>query len=262
MDLGEIVTSSTSGGMATGSPWGAVGAGVLNYLGSQSTNEANQDIAASNNAWSAEQYAKRYQTQVKDIQAAGLNPMLAYSQSPGTAPSAQQVQFQNPMSAAVQGYTDVLGTRAKATSDVASANRAYTEADKTEVETKRLKELLNNDEPKKFVEALVASANRDKAAGLNFEQQTKHLSQLVVNLKTQNALSQADLDAITATGAIGRIARELKPISDIGSDWFGLKGMFDKNKILSRPREKGSNTTHYDREGNVSGGSSTNAFER
>lgn len=38
-------------------------------------------------AFSAQQYATRYQTQVKDLQAAGLNPMLAYGQGPGSAPS-------------------------------------------------------------------------------------------------------------------------------------------------------------------------------
>jgi hypothetical protein len=77
---------------------------VLAYKGTQDTNEANKDIASSNNAWSAEQYAKRYQVQTQDIMKAGLNPMLAYSQSPGTAPSAQQVSFQNPMSSALDAY--------------------------------------------------------------------------------------------------------------------------------------------------------------
>ena len=77
---------------------------VLGFLGTQSTNEANKDIAASNNEWSAAQYASRYQTQVKDLQAAGLNPMLAYSQSPGSSPSAQQVQLQNPMNSALDAY--------------------------------------------------------------------------------------------------------------------------------------------------------------
>lgn len=37
--------------------------------------------------FSADQFAKRYQTTVKDLQAAGLNPMLAYSQGGGTPPS-------------------------------------------------------------------------------------------------------------------------------------------------------------------------------
>lgn len=37
-------------------------------------------------------YATRYQTQVKDLQAAGLNPMLAYGQSPGSGPQMSPAQ--------------------------------------------------------------------------------------------------------------------------------------------------------------------------
>lgn len=77
---------------------------VLAYKGTQDTNKSNETIADRNNAWNAEQYATRYQTQVKDLQAAGLNPMMAYSQSPGTAPSAQAVQFQNPMASAMDAF--------------------------------------------------------------------------------------------------------------------------------------------------------------
>jgi len=86
-----------------------LGAGALGFLGGQMTNDRSADTAASNNAWSAEQYATRYQTQVKDLQAAGLNPMLAYNQSPGSAPTAQAVQFQNPVSSAADAVRSSSG---------------------------------------------------------------------------------------------------------------------------------------------------------
>lgn len=77
---------------------------VLSYLGTQDTNQTNADIAQANNAWSAQQFASRYQTTTKDMQAAGLNPMLAYSQGGGSPPTAQSYQAQNPMSSAVEAY--------------------------------------------------------------------------------------------------------------------------------------------------------------
>jgi hypothetical protein len=77
---------------------------ILSYLGTQDTNQANADIAQANNAWSAQQFATRYQTTTKDMQAAGLNPMLAYSQGGGSPPTAQSYQAQNPMSSAVEAY--------------------------------------------------------------------------------------------------------------------------------------------------------------
>ena len=75
-------------------------AGGIGLIGSSMTNEANTDIAnsanaaamarqAEANAFNAQQYQTRYQTTVKDLQLAGLNPMLAYSQGPGTAPTGQ-----------------------------------------------------------------------------------------------------------------------------------------------------------------------------
>ncbi len=59
---------------------GTVGAGLVNNLFANNRQEDAQ-------AFSAQQYATRYQTQVKDLQAAGLNPMLAYTQGPGSAPT-------------------------------------------------------------------------------------------------------------------------------------------------------------------------------
>lgn len=74
-------------------------------LGSIMSNDANRDIANQANQFSAQQYATRYQTTVKDMQAAGLSPMLAYSQGAGSAPSGQVGHAQqNVVSSAVDAY--------------------------------------------------------------------------------------------------------------------------------------------------------------
>lgn len=59
---------------------GALVTGMLN-------NEGASDRQDSANAFSAQQYATRYQTTVKDMEAAGLNPMLAYSGISGSPPT-------------------------------------------------------------------------------------------------------------------------------------------------------------------------------
>ena len=84
---------------------GGLVSGGLGLLGQSMANDANRDIANASNQFSAEQYAKRYQTTVKDMQAAGLSPMLAYSQGAGSAPSGQVgAPQQNVMSSALEGY--------------------------------------------------------------------------------------------------------------------------------------------------------------
>ncbi len=220
MDLGEIVSSAAGGGMATGSPWGAVGAGVLNYLGTQSTNEANQDIAASNNQWSAQQYAKRYQTQVADLKAAGLNPMLAYSQSPGSAPTAQQVQFQNPMSSAVQAFTDVLGTRAKAMSDVSSANKGYAEADKLEKQTEDISRRLKAGEPEEAVKLIMADTIKSIENGLSQNAVRSQLMAQASLLDKQGQLVKFDIDAAKAFNNFAREYKQYAPIVDLVKSIF------------------------------------------
>lgn len=79
--------------------------GALSFLGGERANVSRERIADEANSFSAEQYATRYQTTVKDLTAAGLNPMLAYSQGAGSAPSGQQAQgIENTMASATEGF--------------------------------------------------------------------------------------------------------------------------------------------------------------
>lgn len=93
---------------------------ILSYKGTKDTNNTNLEIANNNSAFNAEQAqlnrdfqaeqsATSYQRATKDMMAAGLNPMLAYSQGGASTPSgaqgvAAQVTMQNPLSSAVDAY--------------------------------------------------------------------------------------------------------------------------------------------------------------
>ena len=80
---------------------GAAGA----FFGGERRNAAQAEQASSANTFSAQQYATRYQTTVQDMQAAGLNPMLAYSQGAGSPPTGQQAQMSDSITPAVQSGT-------------------------------------------------------------------------------------------------------------------------------------------------------------
>lgn len=122
-----------------------IGAGVSAFgslLGGQMRNDAQASQAAQANAFSAQQFATRYQTTVKDMQAAGLSPMLAYAQGGGAPPSGQQGVMNDVVTPAVQSgvsafqagnASKLLAAQADAASAQAEAARA--QADKTRAET-------------------------------------------------------------------------------------------------------------------------------
>jgi len=93
----------------------AVISGGLSFLGQQSANAANRDIANQQEAFQREMSNTSYQRAVADMKAAGLNPMLAYSQGGASTPVGASTQMQNALGAGVtsgqQAYQLYLNTQ-------------------------------------------------------------------------------------------------------------------------------------------------------
>lgn len=109
--LGEIIGSAVS---ALGS-----------YMGAREQNAANAQQAQIQQGFQAEMSNTAYQRAVADMQAAGLNPMLAYSQGGATTPAGAKAEMQSALGAAAtsgqSGYkvaTDATNQTALAKADV------------------------------------------------------------------------------------------------------------------------------------------------
>jgi hypothetical protein len=74
-----------------GAAMGAVGS----YLGGQSANKANQLMAQQQMGFQQQMSDTSYQRGVKDLKAAGLNPMLAYTQGGASTPQGAIAQMEN-----------------------------------------------------------------------------------------------------------------------------------------------------------------------
>lgn len=78
----------------------AIGGAAISYMGNKKSNESNQGLNRKNREWQEKMRATQYQTAVADLRAAGLNPMLAYSQGGAGTPTPTSIPMQNEMSGA------------------------------------------------------------------------------------------------------------------------------------------------------------------
>lgn len=210
-------------------PVASAAGAALSFLGGQSTNQANIDLANANNQWSAQQYATRYQTQVKDLEAAGLNPMLAVSQGAPPAPQAQPVQLQNPYHSAVQTFNEGMRTSGGYQRDVASAglsassaklndeqvNLVKSNVNKVKAEIDKLKGDTNfadqQDILRQTAWQLRQSGVLAQERGLTEGQQRAVMHETIANLKKDGILKQLDIDAARKLENFGREYKELAP---------------------------------------------------
>jgi hypothetical protein len=122
--IGDIAKSVSPVSSLLGSAVGAAGS----YFGTQSQNSANAAQAQAQMDFQRDMSGTAYQRAVQDMQKAGLNPMLAYSQGGATTPAGAMAQMQN-----VLGNATTSGTQAYQT--VAQANQAIAQSKQIEAQT-------------------------------------------------------------------------------------------------------------------------------
>jgi hypothetical protein len=157
MDMLPSVVAEGAG-MAAGMPPGTTSAligAAGSYLGQSSANNANEQLMQQGNAYNAaeadknrafqtEQRKTQYQTAVEDLKAAGLNPMLAYTQGGAKPTSGAQAQAVSPpkIENALGNAANSAATTAMALNNVmqnkliqAQINKTDTESDNIQADT-------------------------------------------------------------------------------------------------------------------------------
>lgn len=220
ISLGSIASPAAAGGASAFNPATAVGALAASGAASWYGNRMGQK--RQHEAFDQQKYMmeNRYQMQVKDLKAAGLNPMLAYA-SPAPMPgSVGQAQTNKP---------DVVG-------DVTQGTLASAQAAKTRQETENLKLESNNIQNTAVqilkqiskTEAEIAEIDQRAKTGKASEQELQRRTELMSIQKelvrVQASLGSQELQIKTpeqiASGTEGAavsatISRILKPLIDM-----------------------------------------------
>jgi len=107
---GEGAGGGAAGGAATGNPWLAAGGLALDYFGQQQANAQNMDIANKQMHFQRRMSNSSYQRATKDMIAAGLNPMLAYSQGGASTPSGATTRMESTTTKGIQSALNAIQT--------------------------------------------------------------------------------------------------------------------------------------------------------
>jgi hypothetical protein len=170
---------------------------IVNYYGTQQTNEDNAQLAAENRAFQAAQTSAQqafqermsntsYQRGIADMKAAGLNPMLGYSSSGASTPSGASA------SGAMATMQNALGAGVN-TGFKASMNKAT--LDQMEEQNKNLRAL--NEQIHAQTDALDTQSALNKANELKSKADTMLSTNSAANAEVNNQLLKAQVPRAT-----------------------------------------------------------------
>lgn len=228
--------------------------GGLGFIGQQLTNSAQSDAADKQMEFQQNNSNTAYQRQVADLQAAGLNPMLAYIKGGGAStPPGAMATYTSPVTGAVQAATSAqVPSQIRKTGAETSATEAHTNLTNKEIQvrdetigkikaesSKIAHELNKIDEESKNLTAERERINTDIARiqatvtnlgastvlmvqqGVSEQKRKDLLEATAIKAATEGLITQAEYEAMRKTNFLGVLAREVKVFSDIGSDWVG-----------------------------------------
>jgi hypothetical protein len=198
---------------------GALGGAALGFLGQQQTNQKSWDIAQAANQSSAEQAARQmdfqermretqYQTAVKDMKAAGLNPMLAYTQGGAGTPTGAMGQ----VSTAKVGNVFGSALAGAQTMSMNQADLKLKDATTTATGATTLKTEADTIKTAADIGYILENTKTNAQQRANLETSLNKLNQEILNLKSTQDLTTA---ATAKTKAeTGNISANIAPSVD------------------------------------------------
>lgn len=206
-------------------------------------NEAAEDRQNSAQNFSADQFAHRYQTTVQDMKAAGLNPMLAYSQGGGSPPSG---------SAASSAGTPSIGH------SISSAYNLDVERERTQSQTENLDVNTIKQRAETYLAEAqttlsLASADQSRAVTHKLEAEAKKISEEIKNIPLEGDRLIALAKNLHASTGLINAQSSTEVQRQAQMKWLALKTMLESDllSIDLKASQDLNNLGAYSREGKV-----------
>lgn len=168
-----------------------IGSGLLSKKGQDDANEANIQLGREQMAFQERMSSSAYQRAVADMQAAGLNPMLAYSQGGASSPGGAMPQVQNAMAPAVASAGQAMNTMQSI--QQMSQSRSQTElldAQRKKVESETMEKDLNT--AKRAADVAYQQRNAD------YRGVQAHVADAVKTYSAKRIMAEADIAEMEA----------------------------------------------------------------
>jgi len=222
--------------------------GGLGYFGQQETNTANQANAQAQMDFQERLSNTAYQRQVKDMEAAGLNPMLAYIKGGGaSSPSGAMATYQSPVSGAAQAATSAqIPSNIRSTQATAKQTGAQTEyltGSQTELTNQQINNLkTENDKAKAVIDNLRVEYGNLIKQGYNLTEVGNQIRKNIDLMSSQIHNFSAITDNTYVLTEINKLEKQLRSfdvqaasgLGNIGREYNQLKGLLDVFRALTR----------------------------
>lgn len=211
--LGGIVKAITS-------PVASLIGSGLSFLGGQAQNAASAQAAREQMDFQKEMSDTSYQRQIKDLEAAGINPMLVTKLGGASTPPGAMPSFVNPGLMAAQSFSAMQSSQAAKQQAETSERMSESQIQQVNAATDKIREEIKNipiegQRLKEMVYLVARQTDYYQHLGYSEAQRTDMVKATIQKLIAETDLIKFDVQAAQQLDNLGREVKQLEPIVNI-----------------------------------------------